>query len=187
MSNRPHVGLSPFTENLVPVVQPWFRHPEVDRRLGGPQWPAHALSMAGSGIGDTFRGRRVLRTHSWVAVDSSGDPVALIGGDVYDRWTRYTETPDGPVVDATEAGPAMGLAYVVDPARWRQGFGTAALLATVHSPELTDVVLFAAGIEPDNVASARCASAAGFAPDTTEPDWEGMVYHLRRRLARWRS
>lgn len=173
--------LRTFTAELLPVVQPWFTHPEVRRWLGGPDWPARALTLEDSGIGEVHRGRRVLRTHSWVAFDDTGRAVAHIGGEVYDRWCRYTETPDGPVVDAIEAGPAMGLAYVVDPARWRRGFGTATLRTVVGSPEVADVVLFAAGIEPDNVASARCAVAAGFTPDSPTPDWEGIVHHLHRR------
>ena len=57
---------------------------------------------------------------------------------------------------------------------------TAALLAAVHAPEVADVILFAAGIEPDNVPSARCAAAAGLTPDTAVPDWEGMIYYIRR-------
>jgi CTP:molybdopterin cytidylyltransferase MocA/RimJ/RimL family protein N-acetyltransferase len=175
------VTLSPFTEHLLPVVQPWFRHPEVDRWLGGPQWPAQALELQNAGIGEMFRGRRVLRTHSWVVSSSTGDPVALVGGDVYDRWSRYTETPDGPAVQAIEPGPAMGMAYVVDPRRWRQGFGRAALLAAVNAPEVADVVLFAAGIEPANIASTRCAVAAGFTRDPAAPDWEGMTYYIHRR------
>ena len=46
---------------------------------------------------------------------------------------------------------------------------------------MADVVLFAAGIEPGNVASVRCAAAAGLLPDRAEPDREGFVYHVRRR------
>jgi RimJ/RimL family protein N-acetyltransferase len=180
MTVPPPVVLLPFTEDLLAVVQPWFRHPEVARWLGGPEWPARAFELLDSGIGETFRGRQVMRTHSWVAFDASGDAVAHVGGEVYDRWCRYTETPDGPVIDAVEPGPAMGLAYVVDPRRWRRGFGTAALLAAIHAPETADVVLFAAGIEPDNVPSARCAAAAGLTPDTAVPDWEGMIYYIRR-------
>ncbi|MGW4946087.1 GNAT family N-acetyltransferase [Actinoplanes sp. NPDC004185] len=175
------VVLAPFTRDSLPAVQPWFEHPEVDRRLGGPQWPVRSLELAGTGIGDSFRGRRVLRDHSWVAYDPSGVVVAYIGGDVYDRWSRYSEGPDGAVVDAVEPGPSMGLAYVVDPRRWGHGFGTAALLAVMAAPEVADVVLFAAGVEPDNVASARCAAAAGMRPDRTEPDWEGFIHYIRRR------
>jgi RimJ/RimL family protein N-acetyltransferase len=175
------VSLVPYTEQWLPAVQPWFTHPEVRRWLGGPDWPEQELRLAGNGMGEMFRGRRVLRSHSWVALDASGDAVAHLGGEVYDRWCRYDETPDGPVISDVEPGPAMGLAYVVDPGRWRRGFGRAALLAAVAAPEVSDVVVFAAGIEPGNVASRRCAESAGFRPDRPEPDWEDIIHHVRRR------
>jgi RimJ/RimL family protein N-acetyltransferase len=181
MGIPPALTLSPFTEDLLPAVRPWFHHPEVRRWLGGPEWPERELRLLGSGIGEMFRGRRVVRTHSWVAFDAAGDPVAKIGGDVFDRWCRYAETPHGPVIDAVEPGPAMGLGYVVDPRRWRQGFGLAALLALINAPAVADVALFAAGIDPGNVASARCASAAGFTPTSATPDWEDTIYYVRRR------
>jgi RimJ/RimL family protein N-acetyltransferase len=177
---RVTVTLVPFTADLLAAVQPWFTHPEVRQRLGGPQWPAREFAL-GSGPGGMYRGLRVLRSHSWVAVDAEGVPVAQVGGEVYDRWCRYTEGPAGPVVDRVEPGPAMGLAYVVDPRRWRQGFGTATLRAVIDAPEVADVAVFAAGIEADNLASAGCAAAAGFAPDSAGADWEGIVYHLLRR------
>ena len=180
MSGGP-VTLVPFTVDLLAVVQPWFEHPEVRHRLGGPQWPARELAITDQKLGEIFRGRRVLRVHSWVALDAAGVPVAKIGGDVYDRWCRYREGPGGDVVDREEPGPAMGLAYVVDPRRWRQGFGRAALRAVVDAPETADVRIFAAGIDHDNVASARCATSAGLLPDDTEPDWEGMVVLVLRR------
>ncbi len=37
MTGRPDVVLVSFTADLLPVVQPWFDHPEVRRRLGGPE------------------------------------------------------------------------------------------------------------------------------------------------------
>jgi RimJ/RimL family protein N-acetyltransferase len=77
----------------------------------------------------------------------------------------------------------MGLAYVVDPERWRGGFGRAALTAAMSAPDVADVVIFAAGMEPDNVASVRCATSAGFTPDDPEPDWEGIVHYVLRRGA----
>ncbi|MCA2219412.1 GNAT family N-acetyltransferase [Jidongwangia harbinensis] len=183
MSEWPVVTLVPYTEDQLPAVRPWFTHPEVRRRLGGPDWPERELRQP-EALGEIFRGRRVLRIHSWVALDESGAAVAHLGGEVYDRWCRYAEAPDGPVVSDVEAGPAMGLAYVVDPHRWRRGFGRAALLAAVGAPEVRDVILFALGIEPDNVASRRCAESAGFRPDDPEPDWEDIVHHLLRRPRR---
>ena len=175
------VALRPFTADRLALVEPWFHHPEVQRWLGGPEWPARQFTVAGEGLGEMFRGRRVLRAHSWLAVDGTGAAVAYLGGEVYDRWSRYTVGPDGPVVEAVEPGPAMGLAYVVDPRRWRHGFGTAALRAAMAAPEVADVVLFAAGIETGNVASARCAIAAGLLPDPAGPDWEDITHHIRRR------
>jgi RimJ/RimL family protein N-acetyltransferase len=177
-----HTRLVPFTAEALPLVQPWFRHPEVDRRLGGPEWPARELGLMQEKPGSDFRGRRVLPTHSWLLTDGNGSLVAKIGGDVYDCWTRYHgEGPDGPIIDRREPGPAMGLAYVVDPSRWRQGFGRAALRAVVASPDVVDVRLFVAGIDADNIASSHCARSAGLLPEDREPDWEGTVHHVLRR------
>ena len=53
----------------------------------------------------------------------------------------------------------------------------------MDAADVADVVLFAAGVEPDNIASIRCAAAAGLVADSTEPDWEDIVYHVRRRSA----
>ncbi|GLY99033.1 hypothetical protein [Actinoplanes sp. NBRC 103695] len=52
MVARPAVVLRPFIGDLLAVVQPWFHHPEVSRRLGGPDWPARALDLLGAGIGE---------------------------------------------------------------------------------------------------------------------------------------
>jgi RimJ/RimL family protein N-acetyltransferase len=161
----PVVTLRPFTAGLLPAVQPWFHHPEVNRWLGGPDWPAAGLREAGRGIGEMFRGRRVLRTHSWAGCDAAGEVVALVGGEVYDRWRRPGD------------GPSMGLAYVVAPALWGRGVGAAALRALVTAPAVADVAVFFAGVEPANVASARCAMRAGFVLDDPEPDFEGFVFY----------
>jgi RimJ/RimL family protein N-acetyltransferase len=177
----PEVSLLPFDAALLPLVQPWFEHPEVRRRLGGPEWPARELRLMARTDPEEFRGRTALRAHSWVAFDPSGRPVGKIGGDVYDRWARYDGSdPDRPVVSGIEPGPAMGLALVVDPARWGQGYGRALLRAAVGHPDVADVVLVALGIDEDNVASRRCAEAAGFRADDPSPDWEGTVYYLLR-------
>ncbi len=171
-----------FTQAWLPAVQPWFRNPEVRRRLGGPEWPERELRLAAELDDAPFRGREVLRTHSWVGLDDTGEVVAKIGGDVYDRWTRYDgSVPEAPVISAVEPGPAMGISYVVAPDRWRQGIGRATMRALVEHPELADVRVFAAGIDVDNISSRSCAASAGFAPQSEEADWEGTIYYLLRR------
>ena len=174
--------LVPFTVAELPLVQPWFEHPEVRHRLGGPEWPERELRLIGEKPGGEFRGRTVLRVHSWIVLDEADAIVAKVGGDVYDRWARYDgEVPDGPIVSRVEDGPAMALGYVVDPARWGRGIGRRTLQTVVASPDVADVRIFAAGIDADNAASRRCAVAAGFLPDDPEPDREGTVHHLLRR------
>ncbi|MBM2621402.1 GNAT family N-acetyltransferase [Actinoplanes sp. LDG1-06] len=181
MRRLPPVELVPFTEDLLPAVQVWFYDAEVQRWLGGPDWPAREFDHGREGFGEEFRGRLVLRSHSWVALDGRGVPVAHIGGEVYDRWCRYRETPAGPVVDRIEPGPSLGFAYVVDPGQRLRGYGTSTVLAMIGAAEVADVVVFAAGIEPDNTASVRCVAAAGFRAQDSEPDWEGIVHHVWRR------
>jgi GNAT superfamily N-acetyltransferase len=171
------VRLVPFTRNLLPAVQPWFEHPEVRRRLGGPDWPAREFTLPTPGRDEPFRGMTVLRAHSLVAEDDVGTPVAHIGGEVYDRWTVWDRAREE--VLAVHPGRAMGAAYVVDPARWGRGVGRQTLRALVAAPEVADVVQFLLGIDEDNAAGRAAAAAAGFAPLSEQADAEGMVY------ARW--
>jgi RimJ/RimL family protein N-acetyltransferase len=173
------VHLVEFTPELLPAVQPWFEHPEVRRRLGGPEWPVREFALRTAAREETFRGMTVLREHSFIGLDDVGAVVAQIGGDVYDRWTVWD--PAREEVLAVHPGRAMGAAYVVDPARWGQGVGRATLRALVDAPDVADVVQFLLGIDEDNAASRAVAAAAGFTPMSDEPDAEGMVYLRLRR------
>jgi RimJ/RimL family protein N-acetyltransferase len=173
------IRLVPFEPELLPRVLPWFDHPEVQRRLGGRSWPERELALRNAARGEEFRGRRVLRSHTFVAVDDAGAPVAQIGGDVYDRWTLWDPATERVV--RADRHRTMGAAYVVDPQRWGEGHGQATLRAFVVADELADVEQFVLGIEPDNAASLAAARGAGFEPLTTEPDAEDMVYLRRRR------
>jgi RimJ/RimL family protein N-acetyltransferase len=175
----PTVRLVPFQPEHLPAVLPWFDDPETRSRLGGREWPQREFTLSTAVREEEFRGRRVLRAHSFVALDGEDRPVAQIGGDVYDRWTLW-DPAAGRVVE-TIGRRTMGSAYVVAPARRGHGYGSATLRALVAAAETADVEQFVLGIEPDNAASLRVAAAAGFTPLTTEPDAEDMVYlHLAR-------
>ena len=144
------VRLRPFAEEQLPLVTPWFTDPEVRLRLGGPDWPRRSLELQARELGpdEEFRGAQVLRLHTWLAWD--GDrPVALLGGEVYDRWTTWDGSEEsGPRVVRSETGPAMGAAYVVDPGLWRQGYGLATLRAWQEAPETADVRVLATRHRP---------------------------------------
>ena len=170
----PQVRLVPFSRAYLPAVLPWFDHPEVQHRLGGRDWPERELALRIAGPHEEFRGRRVLRGQTFVAVDADGHVVGQIGGDVYDRWTVWD--PGTERVTAVDPRRTMGSAYVVDPARWRQGYGRATLIALLGAPETADVEQFVLGIDADNAVSLRAAASAGFVPRSTDPDAEGMVF-----------
>lgn len=52
------ITLIPFVEDLLASVQPWFRHPEVRRRLGGPDWPARELRLLARDVGERIADER---------------------------------------------------------------------------------------------------------------------------------
>lgn len=170
--------LRPLTSEDAYAIEHWFDHPEVRNRLGGRQWIHRALRLLDETPGDVYRGRVVLRSHAWLALAADGTPAAFIGGEVYDRWVRYHgEGPDAPLLSDEDRRTAIGLAYAVDPTRWGQGHGRAALAAVLANPAVADVEIFFCGIEPDNHASRRCAAAAGFQLVDPKPDFEDMLYY----------
>lgn len=179
VSDCPPVRLVTFEPEHLLAVLPWFDSPQVRQHLGGREWPERELALRTAVRGEEFRGRRVLRAHAFVALDDAGQPVAQIGGDVYDRWTRWDATTQE--VTATDRRRTMGAAYVVDPERWGRGYGRATLRALVAAPQTADVEQFVLGIEPGNVASLRVAAAAGFTALTAEPDAEDLVWVHRLR------
>ena len=178
----PRPALVPFTADGARLIEGWFDHPEVRHRLGGREWIHREVRLIRERPGQDFRGLKTLRSHGWIAVDAAGIGLAYIGGDVYDRWATYHGEHAGrAVLSDVDPRRSMGLAYVVDPARWGEGIGRSALLAVLSHPDVADVEAFYCGIDADNLASRRCAEAAGFTVLDPEPDWEGMLYLRRLR------
>jgi RimJ/RimL family protein N-acetyltransferase len=180
----PVVRLDPLTAAGADEIEHWFDHPEVQARLGDRPWIHREVRLLDERPGTCFRGATVLRSQGWIARDHAGAAVAHIGGDVYDRWVRYHgEGPDGPILSDADQRPAMGLAYLVDPDRWRRGYGRAVLQAVFEHPETAEVEIFFLGIDADNHASRRCAEAAGFRLPDLVPDHEDVLYYRHDRSA----
>jgi hypothetical protein len=54
---EPTIRLVPFTRDWLSRIEPWFEHPEVQRWLGGPDWPALVLRLETEFVpGGEFRG-----------------------------------------------------------------------------------------------------------------------------------
>jgi RimJ/RimL family protein N-acetyltransferase len=175
----PGLQLGPFGSDHLPFVEPWFQDVDTQKWLGGPGWPSLVLDLADKPLAD-FRGAVETGRYTWLAWD--GDrPVGLIDCGTTDRWTTWEGGPGGRGVIAAIPAPSANISYVVDPIARHCGYGRAMVRELLHVPELAQVKLFAAGIESGNVASIRCARSAGFELLSPEPDWEDIVYYVRRR------
>jgi GNAT superfamily N-acetyltransferase len=175
----PELRLGPFGPDHLPFVEPWFQDVDTQKWLGGPGWPSLILELADQPLGK-FRGAVETGRSAWVAWE--GDrPVGLIDCGTTDRWTTWEGGPSGRGVIATMPIPSANMSYVVDPAARRCGYGSAMVRELLNVPELAHVKLFAAGIEFGNLASIQCARSAGLDPLSSEPDWEGIVYYVKRR------
>lgn len=173
------LSLQPFGWGDLPLVEPWFRDADTRRWLGGPRWPRQVLERSQRPLTE-YRGARETGRYRWLAREGSR-AIGYIDCGTYDHWTTWEGGADGRGVVGTINVPSGALAYVVAP-RWRrQGYGTAMILAVMARPELTDVTLFGAGVEPGNAASVGCLRNAGFQALDPEPDWEGIVYYVRFR------
>jgi RimJ/RimL family protein N-acetyltransferase len=174
--------LVPFTPGHVPALEPWFDDPETMLRLGDRSWIRRAPALLELPTGAQFRGRITTGRRMWVSVDDRDTPVGFVDGEMYDRYTAWDASdPDSPVISDAIDVPSMGLVWVVDPPQRRQGMGRATIRAVVEHADLRSIGLFFAEIDADNVASMRCAEAAGFRCRKPSPNFEGMVcYSLER-------
>jgi RimJ/RimL family protein N-acetyltransferase len=151
--------------------------------LGGPEWPAQLLALAERSAGTMFRGARRIDSHQYLAL-ADGAPAGYIDCGTFDRCTVYGgEGPDGPIILETIDAVTGAIAFVIAPELRGRGLGRAMIAAMLARPELRDVELFEAGVEPRNTASRRCLEAAGFELGSEGPDVEGMLYYRVWRRA----
>lgn len=177
------ISLRRLTSADLPLVTPWFEDPDTGRFLGGPEWPAQMLALAGRSAGTMFRGARRIDSHHYLAL-ADGTPVGYIDCGTFDRCTVYGgEGPDGPIIVETIDAVTGSIAFVIAPELRGRRLGRAMIAAMVARPELRDAELFEAGVEPQNTASRRCLEASGFEVGSERPDFEGMLYYRVWRRA----
>jgi RimJ/RimL family protein N-acetyltransferase len=156
------IEFTPLSEDTLAVATPWFEDEQTQRWLGGPGWPALALRLAADPSAE-HRGRRVTGRFVWLA-HAGQTPIGLVDTELYGNATA-------------------GVALVVNPALRGRGFGRRIIQALLARSELEATEVVRAGIEPENAASVRCFTAAGFTAEADTPDDEGIVYFRRPRRA----
>jgi RimJ/RimL family protein N-acetyltransferase len=171
--------LRPFESSELHLVEPWFNDAETQRWLGGPRWPRQMLDLMTYSLSE-YRGARETGRFRWLAWEHEA-AVGFIDCGTYDRWTTWEGGERGRGVIAVMPVPSGSISYVVDPTRRGRGHCTRMIMELMRQPELAQIRLFGAGVEPDNLASIGCLVAAGFEPLDAEPDWEGMVYYVKRK------
>jgi RimJ/RimL family protein N-acetyltransferase len=171
--------LQPFAREQLRQVESWFEDPDTERWLGGQGWMRLVLELADRPLGE-HRGAVETGRYGWSAWDRD-ELVGYIDCGTTDRWTTWEGGTNGRGVVATIPVASGNLAYVVDPVVRRRGYGTTMIATLLTLPDLAHIELFAAGVEPDNVASVQCLRAAGFEAQDSNPDWEGIVYYFHRR------
>jgi RimJ/RimL family protein N-acetyltransferase len=137
------------------------------------------LGLATAPLG-VFRGALEAGHYRWLGWDGER-AVGYIDAGTFDRWTTWEGGPGGGRVIDQIPGPAAAITYVVDPRLRGRGYAAAMIRSLLGHPEFADVVVFGAGVEPDNKASVGCLRAAGFAARDPVPDWEGIVYYMYMR------
>jgi RimJ/RimL family protein N-acetyltransferase len=171
------ITLRPLTHADLPTITPWFEDPDTSRFLGGPEWPAQMLALAGRSAGTMFRGARQIDAHHYLAL-AAGTPAGYIDCGTFDRCTSYGgEGPDGPIILETIDAVTGAIAFVIAPELRGHGLGRAMIAAMITRSELRDAELFEAGVESRNTASRRCLGATGFELGSERPDIEGMLYY----------
>lgn len=161
-------------------IEPWFEDGGSRRFLGDRGWPAAMLELAENAVGREFRGARQMGAYRFLAL-REGVAVGYVDCGVFDCWTPPVLSRSSPEkID----GPAGSIAFVVAPSARRQGVAKAMITALLARPEVAELKIVGAGIEPDNTASLATLTAAGFSPQVEDLDEEGMLYFIRRPHAR---
>jgi len=95
-------------------------------------------------------------------------------------WPRCTRRRSASSTAGPTTVPSASISYVVDPTLRGRAHCTRMIIELMRQPELAEIRLFGAGVEPDNLAFIGSLVSAGLEALDARPDWEGMVYYVKR-------
>lgn len=151
--------LKTFEASELHLVEPWFNDPETRRWLGGPRKPRQMLNLMNHPLGE-FRGARETGRFRWLASVHEA-AIGFIDCGTYDRPLGQHQLCGGSHTARTSS------LHPDD-------------IELMRQPELAEIRLFGAGVEPDNLAFIGSLVSAGLEALDARPDWEGMVYYVKR-------
>jgi len=175
-----NIHLKPFDKQQAEIIAPWFDDPETSKWLGGRDWIKNIFRLLSEPVGTEFRGAHRLACYAYVAYGGQS-PIGFIDASVTDKYVEYGGESDGqPIYLSSEDKITCAISFAVNPTERQKGYGTAILHALIDQPELKNVKIFEAGVEPENTGSIRTLEATGFTSNY-ESDFEGMYYFFLRR------
>lgn len=147
-----NLHFKPLTNDDLDELLQWHIDEELSRRFAGTEWPKKLWEIL----------QRDNQRRCWIAW-SNGERMGYVD------WEMHPN----------EHLAWIGLA--VKPERRGKGWGAEILRAFLLTDDAQAYSDIRAGIEPDNEASVRCFSSAGFTPMSDKPDEEGIVDYVYRR------
>ena len=87
----------------------------------------------------------------------------------------------GFIVFGLEDEEPASFMFFVRPDLRHQGYGKRILATALVAPEVADIDVWEAGVEPDNVASRRCLEAIGFTDQGRDPEWSDYLRYVYER------
>ena len=179
MSTSP-LSFKPFNKETAEGIRPWFNDPDTKKWLGDSSWVDMELKQQSESIGTEFRGAKTIARYGWVVYDDD-KAIGYIDGGISNRYVKYGGEVNGkPVYLEVEDKLTSAISYAICPDERRKGYASQLINQLLTRPELEQVEIFLAGVEPENIGSIKALEKAGFKSDH-KPDFEDMYYFFLRR------
>ncbi|MCA9348922.1 GNAT family N-acetyltransferase [Candidatus Saccharibacteria bacterium] len=170
------IELRPYQSEDLAKISNWYSDSQTRKWLGDKTWLDNVERLLSEPVGTEFRGAKRISYHPYIVTEDE-KAVGFIDAGISDKYVVWGIDASGEqgVLSAEDVLTA-GITFMVDPAQRGKGLAAKMLRNLLDMPELANVVVFEAGVEPDNQASVKSLMKAGFEPEG-EVDFEGMQYY----------
>lgn len=172
--------LKPFKKPDAKAMHSWFDDTATHEWLGKASWADNIFRLQAEPPGAEHRGQRRVAFYAFIGyVDVQ--PVGFVAASIVDRFLKYGGEKEGkPLYSDIEMQITAAISFLVNPAWRKSGYGTAMIKALAGRPEVDQVKIFEARVDPSNTASSKTLEKAGFISDY-RADFENMIYFIYRK------